>query len=300
LIFWISRLQTRLVIRPIDNMLTQQHFYNETLKKTVAVFGSCFNNITIARSSGTTRSNIERVPISYGPKQKYLARIKEQATLNEQVDVAIKIPRMSFDISSITYDQDSHLNRLNRVSSGVSASTRDMQWQSSPYNIGMQLNIFARNQDDALQILEQILPSFNPEYTLSVKDMEAPGVISNIPIALSTVTMSDIYEGPIATNRVIVYTLDFVIKIRFRGPVAPVGIIRFTEVSITPSLDQAASALSYVHVGVSSPEDTKESFASIITYDTFGFADGFIPPVTAMTTDNTNIMADSTQTAGAR
>lgn len=289
-----------MAIRPIDNMLTQQYFYNETLKKTVAVFGSCFNNITITRMAGETRSNVERVPISYGPKQKYLARIKEQATLNEQVDVAIKIPRMSFDITSIVYDSATHLNRLNRVSSGIDPASRNVQWQSSPYNIGMQLNIFARNQDDALQILEQILPSFNPEYTLSVKDMEAPGVISNIPIALNSVTISDTYEGPIATNRVIVYTLEFIIKVRFKGPIAPVGIIRFTEVSLTPSLDRSAEALSYIHVGVSSPEDTKESFAAITTYDTFGFADGFIPPVTTMTADNTNITADSTLTGGAR
>lgn len=289
-----------MAIRSIDNMLTQQYFYNETLKKTVAVFGSCFNNITITRVAGATRSNVERVPISYGPKQKYLARIKEQATLNEQDDVAIKVPRMCFDITSIIYDSEDHLNRLNRVSSGVDAASRNVQWQSSPYKIGMQLSIFARNQDDALQILEQILPSFNPEYTLSVKDMEAPGVISNIPIVLAGITMSDTYDGPIATNRVIVYTLDFTIKVRFKGPIAPAGIIRFTEVSITPSLDRSASALSYVHVGVSSPEDTKENFAAITTYDTFGFVDGFISPVTTMTADNTNITADSTLTAGVR
>ena len=236
-------------------MLTKTHFYHETLKKTVAVFGTLFNNITIAKkiitpASGATLastivSDIERVPIAYGPKSKFLARIKEQPDLSE-AKIAIKVPRMSFEITSIAYDASIKLNRLNKSLKPVagSATLYSSQTQSTPYKIGMQLSIFGRNQDDVLQILEQILPSFNPEYTVTVLDMEAPGISADVPIILDSVGMSDEYEGDLSTTRrVIIYTLDFTVRIRFTGPVATQGVIQITEANmiINSNLDTNAN-----------------------------------------------------------
>jgi len=225
-------------------MLSQTHFYNQTIKRTVALFGTLFNNLTIARTAdvggvmSTTgaMSNVERVPIAYGPKQKFIARISEQPTLDGP-KVAIKVPRMSFEMTSIAYDSAVHLNRMNRTLVPIAGDTLHVTpvLQCSPYRIGMQLNIYGRNQDDVLQCLEQILPTFNPEYTVVVKDGDASGVNSNVPITLNSISMSDDYEGDIAARRTIIYTLDFDIRVRFLGPVnASQGLIRFVEAGLVP------------------------------------------------------------------
>ena len=239
-------------------MLSQNHFYNETIKRTVAVFGTVFNNITIAKkdSVANTVSGVERVPIAYGPKSKFLLRIREQPDLTE-TKIAIKVPRMSFEISSLAYDTTSKLSKLNRhikwpktdVNGNIANSTTTTQYHSTPYVIGFQLNIFGRNQDDVLQILEQIIPTFSPEYTVSVKDMEGPGISADVPITLTGIGLADEYEGDLAsTRRVIVYSLDFTLKIRFIGPVLTSKIITLTEVKIhnlssnTPPYDIPLSA----------------------------------------------------------
>lgn len=216
-------------------MLSQNHFYNETIKRTVAVFGTVFNNITIAKrdSVANTVSGVERVPIAYGPKSKFLLRILEQPDLTE-TKIAIKVPRMSFEITSLAYDTTSKLNKLNRrVKWPVIANSTATQYHSTPYIIGFQLNIFGRNQDDVLQILEQIIPTFGPEYTVSVKDMEGPGLSADVPITLTGIGLADEYEGDLAsTRRVIVYSLDFTLKIRFIGPVVTSKMITLTEVTL--------------------------------------------------------------------
>jgi len=220
-------------------MITENHFYHQTIKKTVSLFGTLFNNITIARTAGQVLSNVERVPISYGPKQKFLARIAEQPDLSDP-KVAIKVPRLSFEITSIQYDTSLKMNRMNKnhvASSEGDLLKHDITWQSVPYTIGMQLNIYSRNQDDALQILEQILPTFQPDYTVTVKDMEAPGINANIPIVLNSVTLSNDYEGNQESRQTIIYTLEFTLRIRFFGPTRPTGIIRYVEGRMIPDID---------------------------------------------------------------
>lgn len=261
-------------------MLSQNHFYNQTIKKTVALFGTLFNNITIARTSGDTLSNVERVPIAYGAKSKFLTRINEQPDLTTP-KVAIKVPRMSFELTSIAYDAPIHLNRLNVVKTPIPGSPSDTntQWQSSPYRITMQLNIYGRNQDDVLQCLEQILPTFNPEYVVSVKDMEAPGFNSDVPIILTSISMSDDYEGDFSnTRRTIVYTLEFDVRVRFTGPVGTQGVIRFTEAGLIPDIDTTKDPIEYVHAGVSSPSDTVDNYHTLVSIDTIGFSGGYVPP----------------------
>lgn len=221
-------------------MLSQNHFYNETIKRTVAVFGTVFNNITIAKPDNVanTVSGVERVPIAYGPKSKFLLRIREQPDLSE-TKIAIKVPRMSFEITSLAYDTTSKLNKLNRhitwprtdAYGNISNSTAT-QYHSTPYIIGFQLNIFGRNQDDVLQILEQIIPTFSPEYTVSVKDMEGPGLSADVPITLTGIGLADEYEGDLIARRVIIYSLEFTLKIRFIGPVLTSKMITLTQVTL--------------------------------------------------------------------
>jgi len=205
-------------------MLSGKHFYNATIKRVVSVFGTLFNNIIIGRYDGTIMSQTQRVPISYGPRQKFLERAKQD--LGEQ-RVAIKLPRMSFEITSITYDSSTKLNRMNKtISAGAGTATKNTTFQSVPYILGMQLNILTRNQEDALQIVEQILPTFSPEYTVTMKDIEGPGSKTDVPIILDGVSFTDEYEGEFVGRRTLIYTLDFTMKVRFAPDTSSQSVIR--------------------------------------------------------------------------
>ena len=208
-------------------MLNGKHFYNQTLKKAVAVFGTIFNNIKIVRQ-GTGET---RVPIAYGPRKKFLARIQSDTDAATDKSIAIKLPRMSFEITSIDFDTTSRLNKLNKRCSPIPGETTktNVVNQSVPYTLSMQLNIYAKNQDDALQIFEQILPTFAPDYTVAVKDMEGPGTITDVPIVLSGTSIQDDYEGDFQTRRTLIYTLDFTMKVRFVGGVTEGKVIRAVD-----------------------------------------------------------------------
>ena len=211
------------------------HFYNATLRKLVAVFGTMFNNISVVRrNSAGDVTNITRVPLAYGPKQKFLARIDEQQDANKE-QVGIKLPRMAFEIVSLTYDTNLKLSKFNTqlALDPDDDNGRKILRSPVPYRIGIQLNIIAKNQDDALQILEQILPYFQPEYTVTVKDLAGlTGVNTDVPITLTSVTMSDDYEGDFLTRRSIIYALDFELRARFYGPVTKKQVIKTTLVDI--------------------------------------------------------------------
>jgi hypothetical protein len=205
-------------------MLNGTHFYNKTIRKSVAVFGTIFNNIKILRTGATE----EKVPISYGPRKKFLARINSDSTGSKSETIAIKLPRMSFEITSIEYDSTAKLNKFNQRALPIDGdnSRVDLLYQSVPYTLGMQLNIYAENQNEALQIVEQIIPTFSPEYTIAIKELEGADTTTDVPIVLNGVTFQDDYEGDFLTRRSIIYTLDFGMKIKFAGATTKSAIIR--------------------------------------------------------------------------
>lgn len=205
------------------------YYYHERIRKTVAMFGKLFNDIYVLRknSSGDVISQV-KVPLSYAPKDKFLERIRENPDLYNDQKVAIKLPRMSFEIVSVTYDPTRQLPKTNYVNkAGTSNSSRSKIYTYVPYNISFQLSLYAKNQDDALQIVEQIIPYFNPQYTLTIKPLaDFPDLKEDVPVTLTGVTLTDDYEGPVEQRRTIIYTLDFDIKINFYGPIGEQGIIR--------------------------------------------------------------------------
>jgi hypothetical protein len=259
-------------------MLDNPYYYNGTIKKIIAVFGSIFNNIHIAKIVDGKMTNISRVPLAYGPKEHTLARLNynnDPGYPDTTPLVAVKVPRMSFQISSIEYDTGSKLNRLNQTLIPISDTTlsKQRQWQSVPYIIGIQLSVYARNQDDALQIVEQIFPIFTPEYTIAVKDLEGPNTSINVPITLNGVTFSDDYEGNFETGRrTLIYTLDFNLKCRFiASPNSNVGIIKTVEVKLydTTTTNTPDVASGGVKVEVDPTDAGPEDEYTIET--TFGF-----------------------------
>jgi len=202
-------------------MFNKNHFYHQTIRRLVSVFGTMFNDIYVIHedSAGNMKDQL-KVPLAYGPKQKFLARLQESPDLRN-TSLAIKLPRMSFEITSMAYDTTRQLPKTSNFSmAGADNNNRKKAYVAAPYTIGIQLSILTKTQDDGLQIIEQIIPYFQPSYTVTVKNI--PGlsdIKSDVPITLTSVAMSDEYEGDFTSRRAIIYTLDFDVKINFFGPV---------------------------------------------------------------------------------
>ena len=206
------------------------HFYHEKTRKCVAIFGRLFNNIYVLRknSTGGVISQV-KVPLAYAPKAKYLERIRENPDLQDDTRVAIKLPRMSFEISSIQYDTSRQLSKMTNFSTSTSSvQTRQKFNTAVPYVLGFDLNIYAKTQDDALQMVEQILPTFNPQYTLTIKpfSVEYPTFKEDIPISISGVSFQDDFENDLAARRTIIYTLSFEMRTAFYGSIPTSKVIR--------------------------------------------------------------------------
>ena len=247
------------------------YFYHQRLRKSVAMFGTLFNNIYVLRknSSGAVISQV-KVPLSYGPQRKFLDRIRENPDLDTDTKVAIKLPRMSFEIISINYDPSRQLQKTNNFTQAGTLTTQRNKFNTSvPYNIGFQLSIYAKNQDDALQVVEQILPYFNPQYTLTIKPFaDYPDVKEDVPVVLSGVDFSDDYESTLEARRTIIYTLTFDMRVNFYGPIAESGIIK-TSIS---NVYEMQRGLLDSDVQVSAFRVRPDPFAILADSD-FGFAD---------------------------
>lgn len=249
------------------------YFYNQRIRKSVALFGRLFNNIYVIRkdSAGKVISQV-KVPLAYAPRRKFLERIVEQPDLDNNSQVAVKLPRMSFEILSYTYDASRQLQKTNSFTRAVDGSiVRNNRFYAGvPYNITFQLNIYAKNQDDALQVVEQIIPYFNPQYTLTMKPFEGfPTVKEDVPIVLSGVSFTDDYEGQLENRRTIIYTLDFDMKINFYGPVDENGsIIRDINVNlgvIGVDSDYVTSRINIKPDPLDAGPDSDFGFTTVIT-----------------------------------
>lgn len=207
--------------------MLNQKFYHSTIRKTVIAFGNLFNNIVIDRrdDQGDVIQSV-RVPLSYSPQQPFLAKIQQQP-ISEEAKFQSVLPRMSFEMYSITYDPHRKVSptQQNRVTNN-SGTTQDTQYAPTPYNIGFMLYIYAKNQEDGLQIIEQILPYFNPDFNLTVKAIPQLDLKHDIPIILDSVSYDDQYEGDVAARRMITWTLAFIAKTNFYGPVSQQGYIK--------------------------------------------------------------------------
>jgi hypothetical protein len=207
-------------------MLTK--FYWSTIRKCIVAFGNMFNNITFDRlDTNDNPSKSIRVPLAYAPKHKYLARIDQQLNPAEERNVEIILPRMSFEMVGISYDSTRKLSLVqqNRITNS-SLTNLTTQYTPSPYNIEVNLYIYARNIEDAHQIVEQILPYFNPDFNLTVKAIPELNIVHDMPIVLNGIQFEDTYEGDFNDRRMIVWTLSFTIKTNFYGPTARQGLIR--------------------------------------------------------------------------
>lgn len=216
------------------------HYYHATLRKAVAVFGTLFNNINVVRTSSTKVLSQLKVPLAYGPKQKFLARIDSETGFD--ASMAIKLPRMGFEMTSLAIDTSQQLQKRTNISEvNASDSTKKKHIKHfTSYDIGMSLFILSKNQDDGLQILEQILPYFKPEYTVTIRPIDGWSTYKqDVPVILSSVAIQDEYETDYASRRVLTYQLDFTMKMKFYGPDTNTGIIK--EINIDMNEDVGGS-----------------------------------------------------------
>lgn len=212
------------------------HFYHEKTRKAVAIFGKLFNNIYVVRKNRTTGASTSqvKVPLAYAPKAKYLDRIRENADLDTNTKVAIKLPRMSFEITSLAYDNQRQLTKTNNFTRfGTDTNNRNKFFTGVPYVIAFQLNVYTKTQDDALQIVEQILPTFNPQYSVTLKPFsDYPDVLEDIPIAITGVSFQDDFESELGARRTIIYTLDFEMRLRYYAGITQSEIVRDVRAKI--------------------------------------------------------------------
>ena len=203
----------------------------------VSVFGSLFNDLEVVKedSSGKVLQKI-KVPLAYAPRSKVLARLAEQTSGPR---VAIKLPRLSFEISSMEYDANARVSKHKSYTKVIQGDTTQLNKLGAPavYKVGFELNILAATQDEALQLLEQILPMFQPEYTVTIKDIPSMDIKTDTPIILETVDLNDDYEGDLVTRRAIVYTLGFSTRIRYYRGIGKSKQILNTEVDFSQNVD---------------------------------------------------------------
>ena len=214
------------------------YFYNETIRKTVIAFGTLFNNIRIKKfaNDGTSISQV-KVPIAYGPMQRFLARIEQQTNFDD--NVAITLPRLSFELSSYTYDPTRKASPITKFTSKGDTKTKiKKMYLPVPYDVGFRLSFATKLQDDALQIIEQILPHFQPSFQVTVNMLEGIEEKRDIPFTLRNVSFNDEYEGDFSNRRFIQYDLDFIAKTYFytEVPTDEGGIIKKVQVDYSTAI----------------------------------------------------------------
>ena len=209
-----------------------QYFYNQSTRNVVVAFGTLFNNIQLTKKDGSGNViQTMKVPLAYGPKQKWLARLTEDPNLSKKV--AVTLPRIGFEIAGISYDATRKQNKIikvKKVADGTDKEQVKSGFMPVPYNVEFELFIMSKSSDDALQIVEQILPYFQPEYTVTLRESPDLDIIRDVPIVLNSISYEDDYEGDFTSRRSVIYTLSFTAKYYLYGPVTSQNVIRTVQV----------------------------------------------------------------------
>lgn len=205
-----------------------QYFYNEAIRKTVVGFGTLFNNIELQKKDPSTGNvlEVEKVPLAYGPKQKFLTRLEQNPDVGRKV--AITLPRLYFELSGITYDPSRKTSPVQKFRTSVDEDGKEVktQYVPIPYDMEFELGIIAKSQDDGLQILEQILPFFQPNFNITLNMISDMNEKRDIAIILNNINYEDDWEDSFLDRRSIVWTLNFTAKSYIYGPYTNTGIIR--------------------------------------------------------------------------
>lgn len=207
-------------------MLSNQYFYHRLTRKYVILFGNLFNNITMKRINRDTNTEIERmkVPITYGPKEKYYTRLRADPDLQRPIQIVL--PRMSFEMTGIAYDAGRKQNTLLRQARSNTESRVSSSYMGVPYDLNFELQIYSRNVDDGAHVVEQIIPYFTPDYTVTFNAVPELGFLKDVPVILNSISNVIEHEGNFDAVRFVTWTLSFTMKAYYYGPVSTPKIIR--------------------------------------------------------------------------
>lgn len=232
-------------------MIGNSTFYYGLVRKAVVAFGAVFSGIYIERKKddsvkGTTIQRI-KVPLSYAPREKWLSAISENP--DQTGNTYTSLPRISFELTGYNYDPSRKFTKMQKVLTKTSASSVNT-YSPTPYNLELTLYILTKNQEDAFQIIEQILPVFNPEYTLSINAVDNLEVVQDIPVALNSISISDDYEGDYNTRRFVTHTLTFTLKLNLYGGINNSKVITKATSNVATIAAEAEPNPVYVATGV--------------------------------------------------
>lgn len=215
-------------------MLTNDIFYHGITRKIIVAFGSLFSDVKIKRQDKEkTVEQTVAVPIAYAPKEKWLVKIEQDPTLENYT--YITLPRLSFEIVGISYDAQRKTNRQGYITCSDGGDTLKKTYAPVPYNIEINLYALTKTSEDGLQIIEQILPFFAPELTMSINAIPESNIVTDIPVVLNSVDINDEYDGDFQTRRFVTYTMSFTLKAWMFGPVNESSIVKKVFVNTSNS-----------------------------------------------------------------
>ena len=259
------------------------HYYNEAIRKTVIAFGTLFNNIEIKKLDPQTKDvlEVEKVPLGYGPKNKFLTRLEQNPEVGRKV--AIQLPRLYFEMTGINYDAARKTSPIQKYRTVVSDNGNEVrvQYVPVPYNMDFELGIIAKSQDDGLQIIEQILPYFQPNFNLTLNFIPDMNEKRDVAVILNDVNYEDDWEDDFMQRRSIVWTLGFTAKSYIYGPFNQAGIIRKATVyESVGDLNQSRRNAAYSYTPKALEDNNNDGVidslddALVMPDDDFGFNEG--------------------------
>jgi len=256
------------------------YFYNESMRRMTIAFGQIFNNVQIKRkdSSGNVVQSI-RVPLAYAPKEKFLVRLDQQASLDSR-EMAITLPRMGFEITGLSYDGSRKLTRIQKyktVKTGTDGKVLNYNYTPVPYNISYSLYVFTATAEGGLQIVEQILPYFQPDYTVTVNAIPEMSIKRDVPIVLNNITYEDSYSGDFTTRRAVIYTLNFTAKTYLFGPTSTQKVIKETQADLYTDLPESTREERVIVVPDPTSADADDDFGFTTTIQTFADSKTYNP-----------------------
>ncbi len=232
-------------------MLNDTTYYHAAIRNTIVAFGNLFSNIKFERKKNNIVEQTIHVPIAYAQKEKWVHAI--EANPDSERGVQTSLPRMGFEITGYNYDATRKLARMNTISCTTNNS-RVQVYTPVPYNIDIQLYLATKTQEDALQVVEQILPTFTPEYTVSIRSISSLNLVQDVPIIMNNISVEDNYEGDLKERRLIVHTFNFTAKVNLLGPVNTIGVIKRIDVNVS---DPKAT---YTAIGTTPDQPINESW----------------------------------------
>ena len=220
------------------------HFYNQSLRRLTIAFGQIFNNIVVQTKSSTGAvTKRMRVPLAYAPKEKFIQRLEQQANLDKGRTFAITLPRMGFELTGLKYDATRKLNKMQKTVRvrATDSTVHNFNYSPVPYDISFNLYSFTATAENGLQIIEQILPYFQPDYTVTINAIPELNIKRDVPIVLDEVIYEDTYDGDFNKRRAVIYTLNFTAKTYLYGPMAQSKVIRKSQADLGTSTDAPLS-----------------------------------------------------------